>query len=371
MLEMKAKQVVVLEGEIWLPGGKKILDGRLVIVEGIIEEVGSKENISLEKYIKEYFNLFIREYMKGEKILPGFIEPHCHLGAYEEITGEDRLNEEDSLIALDYKIIKQINFEDIGFKEALFSGGVTTAAIFPGSGSLIGGVGAIVKTGGRQRVLKEEYGLKLSLGENVEKPFKLNREELKDILFKEFLNGDNIYIEKALKKEMPLRCHSHLKEDIEVFLDLKSKYDLEMIIEHGTEAFKLLEKIKKSKTAVVAGPFFVGRPKEEMADFDRKLIVKLLELGIPAALMTDYPSNPPEMLKYTIIEAVKNGVSEASSLDLITVESAKVLGIYDRVGSLEVGKDGDVVVHSHSPFDIKDQIVEVYIKGDLVSWKNL
>lgn len=170
---------------------------------------------------------------------------------------------------------------------------------------------------------------------------------------------------------MPLRCHSHLKEDIEVFLDLKSKYDLDLVIEHGTEAFKILEKIKESRAVVVAGPFFVGRPKKEMADLDRRLVTKLLEWGIPTALMTDYPSNPPEMLKYTILEAVKNGISESISLDLITVESAKILDIYDRVGSLEVGKDGDVVVHSHSPFDIRDQIVKVYIKGDPVSWENL
>lgn len=200
MSEIKVNKVVVLEGEIWMPKGEKILEGRLVIIDGIIKEVGNKKNISLEKYFGRGFNVFVEKYTKGEKILPGFIEPHCHLGVYEEITGEDRLNEKDNLIALDYKIIDQINFDNIGFKEALFSGGVTTAAVFPGSRSLIGGIGAIVKTGGKERVVKKEYGLKLSLGENVEKFFKLRRKELKDILFKEFLNSYNMHITSVLKR---------------------------------------------------------------------------------------------------------------------------------------------------------------------------
>ena len=106
-----------------------------------------------------------------------------------------------------------------------------------------------------------------------------------------------------------------------------------------------------------------------MANLDRKLTSKLLNIGINTALMTDYPSNPPDMLKYTIIEAVRNGVEECKAIDLITIKSAEILGVESKVGSLEKGKDGDVVIHSHSPFDPKDQVLEVYIKGEKIIWE--
>lgn len=366
MSEMKNRKIVILEGEIWLPEGVTIIDGRLVIIDGTIAYVGSKSDSSIDEYLGE--DIYIREYMRGEKILPGFVEPHCHLGVYEEITGADRLNKKGELIATDYKVIDNINFFDIGFKDAAFSGGVTTACIFPGSGALIGGIGAIIKTIGKD-VIKNEYALKLALGENVEKEFKLVRSELKDILFKEFLNSDDPIIKKVVEGKIPVRCHCHLKEDIEVFLELKNRFNLNMVIEHGTEASLVIDNIKESGVSVVAGPFFVGRPKKEMANLDRRLVYKLVAAGIKTSLMSDYPSNPPDMLRYTIVEAVKNGLDESRAFDLITKDSSEILGIYDRVGSLEVGKDGDVVVHSHSPFDPKDKVVDVFIKGELKKWE--
>lgn len=361
---MKNKtKVKVIEGEIFLPKGKTITKGRLVIVDGIIKEVENRDRIDLGKYEKPEFSLSIDTYNNEEKILPGFVEPHCHLGIYEEITGEDRLNNKDKIIALDYRAIDNINFKNIGFQEALFNGGVTTCAVFPGSSCLIGGIGAIVKTA-TEEVIKSEYGLKISLGSNVEKEFNINRDSLESKLMETFKRDDNIYINRVLKRKMPVRFHCHLKEDIDIAINLKKKYNIDLIIEHGTESFKVLDELKRENIPVVTGPFFVGRPKKEMENLDRGLLKKLLLKGIRTSMMTDYPCNPPEMLKYTLLEAVKNGVEEWEALDLITILSSEILGIDNRVGSLEKGKDGDVVIHSHSPFNIRDNILKVYIKGE-------
>ena len=350
------------DGEIWLPAGKKILDGRLVVHEGIIEAVGERSDIILPDDCKH------QVYDQGEKLLPGFVEPHCHLGIYEEITGADRLNLKDILVAPDFKIIDQINFEDIGFKEAAFSGGVTTACILPGSAALIGGVGAIVKTTGPDRVVEFEHALKLSLGENVEKPFGHSASQLKERLWQEFASSTSKNISKSLKRELTVRAHCHRKEDIEIFLELAKCFALDLSLEHATEGGTLSGMISDIGVSLVAGPFFVGRPKKEMAGLNRFLLAEMVAEDILVSFMSDYPSNPPDMLRYALLDAIKYGVDEGKALDLITVNSARILGLENRVGSLETGKEADIVVHSHSPFEPKDMILEVYIKGELCRW---
>ena len=352
--------MLAFEGEIWVRPGTILPRGRLLADEGRILAVG--EDIEIPE------GVIIRKLEPGQKLLPGFVEPHCHLGLYEEITGADRLCEPGSPLTPERSALEHIRFDDVGLIEAALSGGVTTACILPGSASLIGGLGSIIKTGGRRSVLKEDCFLKIALGENVEKENQLDRKAQGELLRSVFREPATPSITAALEGRLPVRVHCHAEEDIRTALELKREFGLALTLEHATEAWKCLPAIREAGVPVIAGPFFVGRPKKEMASPDRALVRKLLEADIPCSFMTDYPSNPPEMLRNALLEAIRWGAGETEAYGLITTASAALLGVGERVGSLEPGKDADLVVHSHSPFDSRDRIMEVYIKGEQLIW---
>ncbi len=349
--------MLAFEGEIWVRSDFIIPWGIILVEEGKIIAVGDE--------IKVPIGVETRKFNNGEKILPGFVEPHCHLGLFEEITGVDKLNTKDKLIDSDFVAFENINFSNIGLYESALTGGVTTAGILPGSSNLVGGIGSVVKTVGSNEVLIKKSCLKIALGENVTKAHQLERSELRTALIQ------YLTLKKKEFSNMTIRVHCHYKEDISLALELKQMFELDMILEHLTEGHTMLEDIKKSGVKAVTGPFFVGRPKLEMANLDRELTTKLLKYGVETSFMTDYPSNPPEMLKIALLEVIKNGVSAIKAYDMITLGSAKLLGVDDKVGSLEVGKDGDIVIHSYSPFDFKDKVLEVYEKGVRITWPNI
>lgn len=346
--------MLAFEGEIWVKSDWVIPHGRLLVDDGKIVALG--ENIEIPEGVE------VVRCTKGEKILPGFVEPHCHLGLYEEITGIDNLNIKDELISNELVAARVMNFNNIGLYDCALSGGVTTAGILPGSANLVNGIGSVVKLVGSREVLVDSACIKVALGENVSKSHEIDRDGMRDILFKYFKDYSK-YLEG-----LPVRVHCHSKDDIELALELKKKYNLEMILEHVTDGHMILDEIRESGAKVVTGPFFVGRPKLEMANLDRRLTTKLIDAGVEVSFMTDYPSNPPDMLKIALLEVVKNGVDRMRAFDMITLGSARMLGVDDRVGSLEIGKDGDIVIHSHSPFEYEDRIVEVYEKGVRITW---
>ncbi len=349
--------MLAFEGEIWVSSDLILPSGKILVDQGKIINLG--EDIDIPEGVE------VRKFVKGEKILPGFVEPHCHLGLFEEITGIDNLNIKGQMVSLDLVAADRMNFSNIGLFESALTGGVTTACILPGSSNLVGGFGSVVKTVGSNEVLVKKSCLKVAFGENVTKEHGLMRENLREVLIKFFDEKHDVF------GYMPIRVHCHCKEDILLALELKEKYNLNMILEHLTEGHMLLDKIREAGVKAVTGPFFVGRPKLEMAFLDRQLTNKLLLAGVETSFMTDYPSNPPEMLKIALLEVIKNGVAPMKAFDMITLGSAKLLGIEDRVGSLEVGKDADIVIHSHSPFEYMDRVVEVYEKGVNITWPDI
>lgn len=349
--------MIGFEGEIWVRNDLILPLGRLLVDQGKIIALG--ENIDIPPGIE------MKRYVNGEKILPGFVEPHCHLGLYEEITGIDRLNIKGKLISLDLIAADIMNFNNIGLFESALTGGVTTAGILPGSANLVGGIGSVVKTVGSNEVLDRKSCIKVALGENVSKEHEMVRDDLREVLFAFFEeNRERI-------GRITVRIHCHSREDILLALELKDRFNLDLILEHLTEGHLMLDEIRASGVKVVTGPFFVGRPKLEMSRPDRGITTSLYKAGVETSFMTDYPSNPPEMLKIALLEVIKNGVPPMKAFDMITLGSARLLGVDDRVGSLEVGKDADIVIHSSSPFEYKDRVLEVYEKGVKITWPNM
>src|SRR5690625_5198329 len=199
---------------------------------------------------------------------------------------------------------------------------------------------------------------------------------LREILIKadNYLNdktndGRNLGLEqltKVLKKEIPLRVHAHRAEDILTVLRIKREFDIDVTIEHCTEGHQIADFIARHNVRVSVGPTMSTRSKIELNDKGFETIKVLLDAGIPCSITTDHPVIGIEDLVTSAIHAVKAGITEQQALRAITLDAAKHIGVGDKVGSIETGKDADFVIWSGNPFDLRNKVEHVYIDGEKI-----
>ncbi|CDF58402.1 amidohydrolase [Thermobrachium celere] len=334
---------------------------------------------------------------EGKFVLPGFIDAHSHIGLFEEGVGSSYQdgNEASNPLTPDVRAIDAFNPDDAAINRAL-EGGVTTVMILPGSANPIGGQGAILKLKGNivdNMILKEPAGLKMALGENPKRVYSgknqtpstrlgtaalirgyfmkvqdyINKKKQCEKENKEFLDRDiKLEIgEKVLKGEIPARIHCHRKDDILTAIRISKEFGFKLVLEHATEGYKIADYIKENDIPVVIGPLFGFRTKLELKDKTYESVKILSDMGIMTAIMCDHPVIPLEHANVHAGVALKYGADEQKVLEMLTINPAKILGIDDRVGSLSVGKDADIVIWSHHPFDLRARVEKVYIDGEL------
>ena len=384
---MEATMLAIINGQVWTMTGTNFPKGTILIKDGKIVKVGDKIEIPSEAEVID---------ASGKIIMPGFIDAHCHVGILEEvyqIEGDD-VNEATEAVTPHLRAMDAINPEDEGFKDAV-AGGVTTVIISPGSANVIGGEMVAVKTAGKvidKMIIKEPVGLKVAFGENPkrvhggQKRMPATRMGTAGIL-REQLNKAKGYLEKfkqddptkypeidirmdsivrVLKKEIPLRAHAHRADDIMTAIRIAREFDLKLIIEHCTEGHKIVEEIIESGASVVVGPSIVNRAKVELRDKTLQTPGILAKAGANVALMTDHPVVPIHLFSLCAALSVKEGMAEEDALKAITINGAKIAGIDQRVGSLEEGKDADLIILDGHPFEIKTRVLSVYINGQNV-----
>lgn len=334
----------------------------------------------------------------GKWILPGFIDAHCHVGIGEEIyqyEGDD-INEATDPLTPELRAIDGINPEDEGFRDARL-GGVTAVFTCPGSANVIGGTGVVVKTAGRiveEMILREPAGLKVAFGENPKTVYgeqkkmpmtrmgtaALLRQALVDGLhYKEKLEQGKVDPEKlperdlgleqiklVLDKKIPLRAHAHRTDDIMTAIRIAKEFDVEMVLEHCTEGHKIADILQQHGYPAVVGPSFVNRAKVELKDKTFETPGILAKAGVRVAIMTDHSVTPIQYLPLCAALAVRNGMTYEDALKAITLWPAQTLGVADRIGTLEVGKDADVVVWNGKPLSIEAECEVVLINGKIV-----
>lgn len=336
--------------------------------------------------------------VSGKYVLPGFIDAHTHLGIYEEIyriEGDDT-NETSDPITPHLRALDAVNMEDIAFDDAV-RGGVTTVMTGPGSANVIGGLSVVMKTRAKtadQAVLKNPAGLKAALGENPKRVYGDRKKTpttrmATAALLRETLAAAQNYADKLKKGkedpdkkpdrdlkleamlpvisgEIPLLIHAHRADDIVTGLRIADEFHLKVIIQHGTEAHKIPEELVLRGTPAVIGPSLSSRAKVELKDRSFKTAGVLAQAGVKVALMTDHPVVPVQYLPLLAALNVKEGMDEEEALRAITINPAQILGIADRVGSLEAGKDADIIVLSGSPLDWRTKVELVLISGSIV-----
>lgn len=325
---------------------------------------------------------------EGKVVTPGLIDVHTHLGVSEAGVGSEGadFNEVSSPITPEIRALDGINPMERGFQDARESG-VTTVQIMPGSANVIGGEMVVVKTVGNivdEMVISEPSGMKAATGENpkrfhggkdrmpttrmgVASQLRAKLIEAQNYLDGKGKEGRDLGLEqlaKVLKKEIPLRVHAHRADDIVTVLRIKEEFDIPLTIEHCTEGHKIADYVAKHDVRVSFGPTMSTRSKVELADKGWHTIKSLLDAGVSCSITTDHPVVGIEYLVTSAIHAVQQGgISEEQALRAITLDAAKHIGVEDRVGSLAVGKDADIVIWSGNPFTLQSEVERVFVDG--------
>lgn len=322
----------------------------------------------------------------GMIVMPGMIDAHSHLGIVEEIYREegDDCNEITDPVTPHLRAIDAINPADIGFRDAL-SGGVTTVVATPGSANIIGGEMAVLKTHGTvidEMVISFPAGLKAALGENPKRSYGKEKKApatrmASAAIMREALVRAQNYIKKdsperdlkmeslarVLRREIPLRVHAHRADDIMTAVRIAEEFGVKLIIEHCTEGHLVARQLAEKGIPAVIGPIITNRAKVEMQGLTLETARVLAETGVKFAIMTDHPVAPIQYLAASAALAVKGGLSPEHALKAITLDAAGILGLDKRLGSLEYGKDADIVIMDRHPLDISSRVKKVYIEG--------
>lgn len=381
--------ILIKNGKIYTMAGPVLEEGCVLIKDGKIAAVG--ENIDAPAGATVIDAL-------GRKVFPGFVEAHCHLGMWESSIGfeGDDGNEMTAPVTAHLRAIDAINPMDITFEEAR-SAGITSCATGPGSANVIGGTFAAIKTHGIRiddMIIKSPLAMKCAFGENpkrvyhAQKKMPSTRMGTAAIMREALLKAQRYLaaVERAgddqsklptlcmqsealipvLRKEIPLKAHAHRVDDIFTSIRIAREFDVNITLEHCTEGHLIADYIKKENLPAVVGPSFGHRSKFELQNKTFETPGILDRAGILVAISTDSPVVPLQSLPLMAGMAVASGMDEMAALRAITINPAKILGFDDRVGSLEVGKDADVVIFDGHPFEISGKAWKVIINGEVV-----
>lgn len=328
---------------------------------------------------------------KGSSLYPGFIDAHTHLGLFTSgvgIEGED-FNEDSDPITPQLNAIDGINPMDAAFDDAR-NAGVTTAAVSPGSSNAICGSIYAVKTMGKRidKMSLSKIGMKISLGENPKMTYldkdsspvtrmaiaALIREALKKAkrYMEDKESGEEIpeYDAKCealiplLKKEIKAHFHCHRADDIFTAIRIAKEFDLEYVLIHCTEGHLIADELKEENATAVIGPIICDKSKPELANLTPANSFILNSTGVEISICTDHSEVPIQYLPISAGIAVKNGLNFYEAIKAVTKTPARQLGLSDRIGSIEVGKDADFVIFNTNPFEIMSSPEMIVINGE-------
>ena len=381
MLVLKNGNVMTMAGPAFV--------GDVAIENGKIVAVG--QSLS-------YSDAEVRD-VTGMTVMPGIVDPHCHIGMWEDAMGFEGAdgNECTNPITPELRAIDAINPYDRCFEEAA-AGGVTTCVTGPGSANVIGGQFVAIKTYGDSvddMVLRFPVAVKAAFGENPKRVYNgknqtpstrmataalmrkalIEAQEYNEKLEKGKADPEKMpernlgkeILARVIRRELPLKIHAHRADDILTAIRICREFKLRYTLDHCTEGYLITDKLKEALSedceGIIVGPLLTDRSKIELKNLSFKAPKVLEQAGIEYAMMTDHPVTPEQYLPICTAVAVREGASEEGALKAITINAAKITGIADRVGSIEVGKDADIAVFSGHPFDFRSRCVLTLVNG--------
>ena len=327
----------------------------------------------------------------GKHVWPGLVDAHCHIGLDNFGNGSmgKDYNEKTSVTTPELHGIDSFWPQDPGVRVALESG-VTTICTGPGSSNVIGGTFVAIKTYGTcadDMAIKKDCAMKSAFGENPKNSYSGKGStvrmgvaaRLRDVLF-----AAREYMEKkeagtgqkfdpkleamipVLKKQIPLKAHAHRADDICTAIRIAKEFDVDLTIEHCTDGALIVKELKEAGYPVAIGPLLASFGKTELANKSPATAGILSKAGVAVSICTDAPVVLPQFLATSAGVCVRYGMEPFAALQAITINAAKHAGVADRVGSLEIGKDGDVVLTDGDILLNTTRILTVIVNGEKV-----
>ena len=316
---------------------------------------------------------------QGRLVTPGCIDAHCHIGLDNEACGWEGMdyNEIIDPITPHMRAIDSINPMDEAFGNAL-RGGVTAACTGPGCANVVGGTFVAFKLAGTRvdnMIIREPVAMKCAFGENPKRCYGQGSKKapmtrmgtaalLRELLLKtqRYMQDKesganpafNMKLEAmipVLKKEMPLKAHAHRADDIFTAIRIAREFDLDITLDHCTDGALIADELAKEGLWAFVGPSLGSKTKIELAHKSFTTPGVLHKAGVPISIITDAPVIPLEYLPMCAGLAVNSGLCKEEAWKAITIHPATAIGIAHRVGSLEPGKDADIVIWTADPLE--------------------
>ena len=379
-------KMVIKNGTLYTMSKMGTFVGDVLLENGKIKAIGKNINDSNTTVINA----------KGFNVLPGLIDAHSHIGLFnfnhEKWVDDANEMTKENTPAMDARFATDISTADF---KAAYSNGITTILLTPGSGNVICGFAYALKTFGSNvfdMTVKYPCALKIALGGNPKNTYgekgqmPMTRMGIAYILRKKLLEAkaymealekgekpaydmDNEAIIPALRREIPFKIHC-TQYDMLTAIEIAKEFNVRFSLEHAWGAIDYLDEIVESGCSICYGPIATYRSPGERRKIDIETVLELDRRGVNVALITDSPILSIESIYHHIGEAVREGVDIERALRMVTINPAKIIGVEDRMGSLEVGKDADLAIFNGLVgLDTDAHIEYTIIDGNIV-YKN-
>ena len=314
---------------------------------------------------------------QGKLVTPGCIDAHCHIGLDNEAVGWEGMdyNEIVDPITPQMRAIDSIYPQDESFDLAV-QGGVTTACTGPGSANVVGGTFTVIKLHGNRvdnMILRDAVAMKCAFGENPKRCYGQGGKKapmtrmgvaalLRELLFKtrRYMEdkaagknpGFDMKLESmipVLEGKIPLKAHAHRADDILTSIRIAKEFGVKLTLDHCTDGACIADELAKEGYPAFVGPSLGSKSKVELTNKSFTTAGELQRAGVPVSIITDAPVIPLQYLPMCAAMAVDAGMDVEEAWKAITINPAAALGVADRVGSLEPGKDADIVIWTADP----------------------
>ena len=379
--------LLIKNAKIYTAAGKVIEKGDILVEKGKIKKIGSNLEAEGAKTIDA----------DGLVAIPGIIDAHSHISGFGQGMSDQDLNEVSGNATPQVEAVFSVDTGSEAFERAL-KAGITTSAIAPGSGNVIGGTVCAVKSHGKnieEMCIKNPIALKAALGGNpkgvygkrnqlpmtrmgIAQVIRENMIKAQEYMDKQEKAGDDQSkmpprdlgmenVAKVLRKEISLKIHC-TQFDIITAIRLSREFDIDFTLEHAWGASDYYDDIMESGCkGIVYGPIGVPLGPGERRKLDIFSLVELDRRGMPCAIMTDGPIFNPDMIVVQAGEVVRAGGRIERVINMLTINAARIMGVDDRIGSLEPGKDADIALFRGTPaLDTNARVEHTIVNGEVV-----
>ena len=366
--------VALVGARIHTAAGPPIESGTIVFSGGVITAVGADVSPPGDAEVVD---------ASGMVIMPGMLDNHSHIGADTR-----DLNEFPMRFGPQHRIRDVLSPDDAFWNDAV-KGGLTTVVTGPGSGEVSSGQAIVVKTWGpsiEERIVKERGGLKIAMGRKRPNESPTTSMAVTALLRAKFIEAQEYRarveawedggregpapprdlameaLVRVLDGEDRVRAHVHAAHDILAVIRLSQEFGFNLSTHHSTEAYKVADEIAEAGIDVIGMPLFT-----RIAVSDEVMATGTLmnEKGVRFAFHTDDPVVGSKWQRGNAGLGIRYGMTEADALAAVTINPAAIAGVEDRVGSLEVGKDADIVVLNGTWYEVSTLVTRVYVEGVL------